>query len=256
MKMLSLLWLLLPCLVQAQWRLESSTDAAPLGHGATFVIKTVSGPAKAELKLVFFEEKNCQIRVVANPDRKAARPLDDIARSEKALAVCNGGSFNVGGDLGPRNRQRNPHQSIPRGSRLGWGVDGSAGQGVPDSGKRVSGQGQHHRLCPMQSLAGKPSPDCRRAAARPGHAPSSHLHHDRWGGALGHGDLQQCRTARTRPDSSHPRHHHGDEGPARSEPRRWPFERPVVPKRRWSRTLRKLAAMRRSASSSSSRISS
>lgn len=101
MKMLLMLWLLLPCLVQAQWRLESSTDAAPLGHGATFVIKTVSGPAKAELKIVLFDEKECHIRVVANPDRKAARPLDDIARVEKALAVCNGGYFNAGGDLGP-----------------------------------------------------------------------------------------------------------------------------------------------------------
>jgi len=101
MKILPLLWLMLPCLVQAQWRLESSTDAAPLGHGATFVIKTVSGPAKAELKLVFFDDKHCQIRVVANPDRKTAKPLDDIARSMKALAVCNGGYFNAGGDFGP-----------------------------------------------------------------------------------------------------------------------------------------------------------
>lgn len=100
MKTLPLLWLMLPSLVQAQWRLESSTDAAPLGHGATFVIKTVSGPAKAELKLVFFEEKNCQIRVVANPDRKTAKPLDVIGREEKALVVCNGGYFHAGGDFG------------------------------------------------------------------------------------------------------------------------------------------------------------
>lgn len=101
MKTLPLLWLMLPCLVQAQWRLESSTKAAPLGHGAMFVIKTVSGPVKAELKLVLFDEKDCQIRVVANPDRQTARPIDDIARSENALAVCNGGYFSAGGDFGP-----------------------------------------------------------------------------------------------------------------------------------------------------------
>jgi hypothetical protein len=100
MKTLSLLWLMLPCLVQAQWRLESSTKAASLGHGATFVIKAVSGPAKAELKLVFFDERDCQIRVVANPDRKTAKPLDVIGRAENAVAVCNGGYFHASGDFG------------------------------------------------------------------------------------------------------------------------------------------------------------
>lgn len=100
MKLLSLLWILSTCLVQAQWRLESSTDAAPLGFGASFVIKTVNGPAKAELKLVIFDEKECRIRVVANADRKTAKPLDVIGRAEKALAVCNGGYFHAGGDFG------------------------------------------------------------------------------------------------------------------------------------------------------------
>ncbi len=101
MKLPPLLWLVLSCSAQAQWRLESSSDRAPLGHGAVFVVKTVSGPAKAELKLVLFDEKDCQIRVVSNTDAKAARSLDDIAHAEKALAVCNGGYFNAGGNFGP-----------------------------------------------------------------------------------------------------------------------------------------------------------
>lgn len=97
----------------SSWRLESSTKAAPLGHGATFVIKTVSGPARAELKLVFFDETDCQIRVVANADRTTAKPLDVIGREEKALAVCNGGYFDAGGDFGPAGLE------IARGGRAG-----------------------------------------------------------------------------------------------------------------------------------------
>ena len=30
------------------WRIESSSKAAPLGHEAVFVIKTIRGPAKVE----------------------------------------------------------------------------------------------------------------------------------------------------------------------------------------------------------------
>lgn len=99
MKRLLLFWLVLTCCAHAQWRLESSTDAAPLGHNALFVVKTVSGPAKAELKIVIFDEKDCGIHVVANVDRKTARPLDVIGRAEKAVAVCNGGYFHAGGDF-------------------------------------------------------------------------------------------------------------------------------------------------------------
>lgn len=101
MKLLSVIWMLLACLAQAQWRLESSSEAVPLGHGAVFVLKTVNGPVKAELKLVIFNEKDCTMRVVANADRKTARTLDETGRLEKALAVCNGGYFHAGGDFGP-----------------------------------------------------------------------------------------------------------------------------------------------------------
>ncbi|MGV3659813.1 MAG: phosphodiester glycosidase family protein [Prosthecobacter sp.] len=97
-----LVLLLLSLVGQAQpWRLESSSHAGSLGHGAGFVIKKLVGPAKAEMKLVIFDEKNCQMRVVANAERKSARSLQRIGHAEKALAVCNGGYFHAGGNFGP-----------------------------------------------------------------------------------------------------------------------------------------------------------
>lgn len=99
---LLLLLMLLPLVGHAQpWQVESSTQPRPLGHEAAFVIKKLSGPAKAEMKLVIFDEKHCQMRVVANGDRKSARTLQDIGHAEKALAACNGGYFHAGGDFGP-----------------------------------------------------------------------------------------------------------------------------------------------------------
>jgi hypothetical protein len=101
MKRLVMLAMLPVCFAQAQWRLESSTDAAPLGHGAVFVVKSVTGLIKTELKLVIFDDRRCHVRVVANADQKTARSLEAIGRDEEALAVCNGGYFHAGGDFGP-----------------------------------------------------------------------------------------------------------------------------------------------------------
>ncbi len=83
------------------WRLESTSKAAPLGHEAVFVIKTLSGPAKVEMQLVFFDEKHCALRVVANASRDKAKPLNELGSSAGALAVCNGGYFHADGDFGP-----------------------------------------------------------------------------------------------------------------------------------------------------------
>lgn len=92
----------LPYSVQAQtWRLESSSKLAPLGHEAGFVIKQIGGPSKAEMRLVFFDEKHCLMRVASNADSKTAKPLDEIGRAQQAVAVCNGGYFHAGGDFGP-----------------------------------------------------------------------------------------------------------------------------------------------------------
>jgi hypothetical protein len=94
---------MLTCSARAQaWRLVSSSQAAPMGHGAVYIVKQIAGAAKAEIRFVLFDEKQCELRVVANGNSKTARPLDEIGRAEKALAVCNGGYFNPGSDdLGP-----------------------------------------------------------------------------------------------------------------------------------------------------------
>lgn len=87
---------------QAQpWRLESSSELSPMGHGAFFVVKKFTGPGKLEMKLVIFDDRHCQFRVVANADAKTARSLKEIGQVQKALAVCNGGYFHVGGNFGP-----------------------------------------------------------------------------------------------------------------------------------------------------------
>lgn len=85
----------------ASWRLESSSKLAPLGHGAGFMIKQIVGPSKVEMRLVFFDEQNCVLRVMSNADSQTAKPLDEIGRAQQAMAVCNGGYFHAGGDFGP-----------------------------------------------------------------------------------------------------------------------------------------------------------
>lgn len=97
-----LLFLLLTCGAQAQqWRLLSSSKAVSLGHGAEYVTKQIAGPAKAEIRLVVFDEKQCELHVVANDNPKTAWKLDEIGHARKAMAVCNGGYFNVSGNFGP-----------------------------------------------------------------------------------------------------------------------------------------------------------
>ena len=83
------------------WRLESTSKAAPLGQEAFFVIKTLSGPAKVEMQLVFFDEKQCALRVAANASRYKAKPLNELGSSAGALAICNGGYFHLDGNFGP-----------------------------------------------------------------------------------------------------------------------------------------------------------
>jgi hypothetical protein len=90
--MMTFLWLAaLPA--QAQWRVASQTAAVPLGHGASFVRKNVSGPIEAELKLVFFDAKQCALRVVAQPSRAKAGSVAEAMRSVGAIAGCNGAYF-------------------------------------------------------------------------------------------------------------------------------------------------------------------
>ena len=69
MKPLLLLFALIVSAHAQTWRLESSSKAAPIGHGAAYVVKQIAGPTKAEIRLVVFDEKQCQMRVVANAER-------------------------------------------------------------------------------------------------------------------------------------------------------------------------------------------
>lgn len=98
-----LLLLVMPCVMaHAQaWRLESSSKPGDLGHEAALVVKQLGGPVKAELQLVFFDERHCRMRVASNAGSKSARALDALGRDLQAVAVCNGGYFHAGGDFGP-----------------------------------------------------------------------------------------------------------------------------------------------------------
>jgi uncharacterized protein YigE (DUF2233 family) len=71
----------------------SQSEAAPLGHGASFVRKQVAGPVDAELKLVFFDTARCALRVVSQTSKPAAGTLREAMRGIGALAGCNGGYF-------------------------------------------------------------------------------------------------------------------------------------------------------------------
>ncbi len=101
MKLLLCLFLLTCSARAQQWQLISSSKAEPLGHGALYVVKQIAGLAKAEIRLVLFEEKQCELHVVANGNPKTAWSLDEIGHAKKALAVCNGGYFNPSGGFGP-----------------------------------------------------------------------------------------------------------------------------------------------------------
>jgi len=88
-----LLWLILLIgSAHAQtWRLESSKDAS-VGHGAVYVVKQIVGPAKAEIRLVVFDETQCQMRVAANTERKSARTLGSVLKPlERLHPVDDGG---------------------------------------------------------------------------------------------------------------------------------------------------------------------
>ena len=94
MKSLLLLGLgLVVALALVAWRLDSTSVALDLGHGAAYVTKRVNG---ITLKLVFFDESKASIRVVSNPLRANGRTLDAWGRDQGAIAVCNGGYFDVG----------------------------------------------------------------------------------------------------------------------------------------------------------------
>lgn len=108
---------------EQQWRLDSSRPTT-LGHGVVLVVKNLGGPTRVEMKLVVFNEQQCQLKVIANKDRKTARSLDETGRTLQALAVCNGGYFVAGGDFGPSGLE------IADGRRTGEFVGGGGWVGA------------------------------------------------------------------------------------------------------------------------------
>ena len=75
------------------WRLDLYAQPLELGNGARYVPRRVHG---VMLHLVFFDETKTALRVLANPGRQSEKQLDAWGREHKALAVCNGGYFEVG----------------------------------------------------------------------------------------------------------------------------------------------------------------
>src|SRR4051812_35581370 len=83
----------LPASANAQWHVASQTKTLALDHGASFVQKNIAGPADAELKLVFFDVKQCELRIAVQASREKALSLADAMRSTEAIAGCNGAYF-------------------------------------------------------------------------------------------------------------------------------------------------------------------
>ncbi|MES2595129.1 MAG: phosphodiester glycosidase family protein [Verrucomicrobiota bacterium] len=79
-------------IVFAVWRLDLFAQPQDIGHGVRFVPRRVGG---VMLRLVFFDEATTALRVLANPDRQSEKRLEVWGREAKALAVCNGGYFEL-----------------------------------------------------------------------------------------------------------------------------------------------------------------
>jgi exopolysaccharide biosynthesis protein len=78
--------------VFAMWHFELVAQPLELGNGARYVPRRVNG---VMLHLVFFDESKTKLRVLANPGRDSEKQLDVWGREHKAIAVCNGGYFEV-----------------------------------------------------------------------------------------------------------------------------------------------------------------
>jgi len=88
------IWIaLLLAVCVAAWRLEVFAQPLELGHGVRYVPRRAG---MVMLHLVFFDESKVSLRVLSNPGRGSEKQLDTWGREHKALAVCNGGYFEVG----------------------------------------------------------------------------------------------------------------------------------------------------------------
>jgi hypothetical protein len=86
---------LLVLLIALAWQPARSDSVADLAGKIRYRERQVAGLHGAVLKLVFFDEKDFRLRVVVNPDCKTAKGLDALGEELGAVAVCNGGYFDV-----------------------------------------------------------------------------------------------------------------------------------------------------------------
>lgn len=93
MKARPTIWIaLLLTICVAAWRVELFAQPLELGNGARYVPRRVGS---VMLHLVFFDESMVTLRVLSNPGRCSEMQLDQWGREQKALAVCNGGYFDL-----------------------------------------------------------------------------------------------------------------------------------------------------------------
>ena len=77
------------------WQPASSDSAADVVNKLRYQEKPIAGHPGTMLKLVFFDEKDFSLRVVVNSDRESAKRLDALGGQSGAVAVCNGGYYDV-----------------------------------------------------------------------------------------------------------------------------------------------------------------
>jgi uncharacterized protein YigE (DUF2233 family) len=72
-----------------------TTKGESLGADIRFVEKKLMGPRQLTLRMIIFDEAKAEIRVVRNNDRNGAKSLAEWGAAVGAVAVCNGGYFEV-----------------------------------------------------------------------------------------------------------------------------------------------------------------
>lgn len=78
----------------ATWHVAESSPVAALTSGATMVTRTIAGPARCKLTLVFFDEKSCTVQAVSqSSSSNGGKLVAEWAAQTRAIACCNGGYF-------------------------------------------------------------------------------------------------------------------------------------------------------------------
>lgn len=85
----------------AQWNVVRESAAVPLGKGASYGAREVSGAESVKLSLVFFDAAECELHVAAQqPPQFKAKRIAEVLRLLPAVAGVNGGYFDMN-NFGP-----------------------------------------------------------------------------------------------------------------------------------------------------------